>query len=180
MQVAGKDCVNLIFVSRLEKLSSPVPVNCFVKVKDGEPLRVRTRAGGIAYVYQQPAWLGALQSIVDDVLSTILRAQVAAAALSSAEERALRLALAPKKPLEVQVVARAFRRNPNVIVEVLLRAAGICEQCKAPAPFQRLSDGSPYLEVHHRVRLASGGDDTVENAYALCPNCHRQQHFGKP
>jgi 5-methylcytosine-specific restriction protein A len=28
--------------------------------------------------------------------------------------------------------------------------------------------------------LASDGDDTVENAVALCPNCHRRAHFGPP
>ncbi|WP_414449152.1 HNH endonuclease [Burkholderia sp. 22PA0099] len=49
--------------------------------------------------------------------------------------------------------------------------------CERPAPFRR-PNGSPYLEVHHRVRLADGGDDTVENAIALCPNCHREHHFG--
>jgi len=35
------------------------------------------------------------------------------------------------------------------------------------------------LEVHHKVPLAEGGDDTVENAIALCPNCHRHAHYGK-
>jgi 5-methylcytosine-specific restriction protein A len=28
------------------------------------------------------------------------------------------------------------------------------------------------------VMLAEGGEDTVENALALCPNCHRRLHFG--
>lgn len=42
-----------------------------------------------------------------------------------------------------------------------------------------MSNESPYLEVHHKVPLALGGDDTVANATALCPNCHRQNHFGK-
>jgi 5-methylcytosine-specific restriction protein A len=32
--------------------------------------------------------------------------------------------------------------------------------------------------VHHRVRLADGGDDTTDNAVALCPNCHRKAHYG--
>ncbi|HXU34436.1 MAG TPA: HNH endonuclease [Thermoanaerobaculia bacterium] len=34
------------------------------------------------------------------------------------------------------------------------------------------------MEVHHRIRLAYGGEDTVENAVALCPNCHREAHHG--
>jgi 5-methylcytosine-specific restriction protein A len=35
------------------------------------------------------------------------------------------------------------------------------------------------LEVHHKIRLADGGFDTVENAIAVCPNCHRQCHHGR-
>ncbi|HVG57635.1 MAG TPA: HNH endonuclease [Hyalangium sp.] len=37
--------------------------------------------------------------------------------------------------------------------------------------------GSPYLEVHHKKFLARGGVDTVKNARALCPNCHRKVHY---
>ncbi len=28
---------------------------------------------------------------------------------------------------------------------------------------------SPYLDLHHREPLAENGEDTVENAAALCP-----------
>jgi 5-methylcytosine-specific restriction endonuclease McrA len=180
LQVNGKACVNLIFVSQLERLPSPVPVTCFVKVGDERELKPRRRAGGFAYVHEQPAWLGTLPTILEQDLEKSLHAELDVSAHSSAKERALRLAAAPKKPAEVQVVSRAFRRNPDVIVEVLNRAAGRCELCNAPAPFLRLSDGSPYLEVHHKITLAAGGDDTVDNAYALCPNCHRHEHFGQP
>jgi 5-methylcytosine-specific restriction endonuclease McrA len=178
LEVNGKKCVNLIFISQLERLASPIPVECFIKVKDNGPLKPRTRSGGFSYVNEQPAWLGVRQSIVEIDLSKNLRSEVQKAALSSAEDRALRLAKAPRKPAEVQVISRAFRRNPDVIVEVLNRAGGKCEICFNPAPFLRLSDGSPYLEVHHRVTLSSGGDDTVQNAVAACPNCHRREHFG--
>ncbi len=40
------------------------------------------------------------------------------------------------------------------------------------------SDKTPYLEVHHRIPLAKKGEDTVANAIALCPNCHRKSHYG--
>ncbi|MEY1660667.1 HNH endonuclease [Isoalcanivorax beigongshangi] len=60
---------------------------------------------------------------------------------------------------------------------VLHQAKGQCESCLAPAPFLR-EDGSAYLEVHHVQRLIDGGADTVENAIAVCPNCHRQLHYG--
>lgn len=81
-------------------------------------------------------------------------------------------------PSTYETVTRVFQRNPDVIAEVLTRAKGICEKCEKDAPFKRSSDGTPYLEVHHIKRLADGGEDTVENAIAVCPNCHRELHFG--
>jgi hypothetical protein len=84
----------------------------------------------------------------------------------------------PKIPQRRQVVTTVFVRNPGVIRKVLERAGGFCEDCRAAAPFRRSSDGTPYLEVHHLMRLADGGLDTVENARALCPNCHRRAHDG--
>ncbi|MEY0334745.1 HNH endonuclease [Providencia rettgeri] len=32
--------------------------------------------------------------------------------------------------------------------------------------------------MHHVEWLANGGEDSVENAIALCPNCHREAHYG--
>lgn len=60
-----------------------------------------------------------------------------------------------------------FRRDSNVIAKVLERANEYCEGCENPAPFIRALDGTPYLEVHHIVLLAEGGEDTVENAVVL-------------
>ena len=97
---------------------------------------------------------------------------------SRPEDRSSRLKNAPKKPKQIYVTSTVYQRNPDVVVEVIKRANGVCEQCKSPAPFLRVKDGSPYLEVHHKHQLAHGGDDTVKNAVALCPNCHREAHFG--
>ena len=94
------------------------------------------------------------------------------------KNRAARLALADPVPIRIETTTVAYRRNPDVVAEVLLRATGTCETCKNKAPFLRSSDGTPYLEVHHKVQLASGGHDTVANAIAICPNCHRKAHFG--
>ncbi|CAM3204689.1 HNH endonuclease [Vibrio rarus] len=96
----------------------------------------------------------------------------------TSENRRRRLKSTPNNPEKIQTVSTAYRRNPDVIVEVLLRANGICERCKKDAPFRRRKDETPYLEVHHIIRLADGGVDSVENALALCPNCHRELHFG--
>jgi len=68
-----------------------------------------------------------------------------------------------------------FIRCPKVVAWILMKAEGRCEQCQNDAPFCR-ADGSAYLEVHHVQPLAEDGPDTVDNAVALCPTCHRAVH----
>ncbi len=97
---------------------------------------------------------------------------------SSTKEREERLDKVNKQPDQIEIRSRGFRRNADVIVTVLNRANGICEKCKQKAPFIRKKDNTPYLEVHHKQQLSEGGDDSVENAIAVCPNCHRELHFG--
>jgi 5-methylcytosine-specific restriction protein A len=70
-----------------------------------------------------------------------------------------------------------FLRDPLVKAWVLKQAKGKCESCEKTAPFNG-SNGRPYLEVHHVLQLADNGSDTVSNAVALCPNCHRELHYG--
>lgn len=96
----------------------------------------------------------------------------------SAAARHARLQSKEALPRRVDVQLSAFVRSADVIVEVLERAQGTCEACHQPAPFTRARDGSPYREVHHRIPLSLGGEDAVENAAALCPNCHRFCHYG--
>ncbi|WP_244444917.1 NUDIX domain-containing protein [Oceanobacillus jeddahense] len=105
-----------------------------------------------------------------------LQKQVDRAKKDSAKSREKRLNKAEKKPDKLIVNSTQYKRNPDVITEVLERADGVCEKCKKPAPFIRAYDLTPYLEVHHKKPLAEGGEDTVENAIALCPNCHREDH----
>lgn len=100
------------------------------------------------------------------------------AKLLTHEERLEILANSNKKPRQITVTQNVFIRNQYVVAEVLYRAKGHCESCKKTAPFLRNIDNTPYLEVHHILALAEGGDDTVENAIALCPNCHRKAHYG--
>ncbi len=66
--------------------------------------------------------------------------------------------------------------NASLRVAVFERAGGKCELCRRPAPFL-LPSGTPYLEVHHVVPSTSGGEDSMSNLVALCPNCHRKMHF---
>jgi 5-methylcytosine-specific restriction endonuclease McrA len=72
-----------------------------------------------------------------------------------------------------KVVYRA--RSRAIRLYALKRAKGLCEGCRAGAPFRR-RDGSPYLEVHHVTRLSDGGPDHPAKVIALCPNCHTRAH----
>lgn len=95
------------------------------------------------------------------------------------KKRRERLENAPKIPTKTQMTTTQYRRNPDVIAEVLYRANGICECCHKKAPFISKSTGRPYLEVHHIIQLSKHGEDSVENAIAVCPNCHKKLHFGQ-
>jgi len=64
----------------------------------------------------------------------------------------------------------------EAVSEYVKRAAnGMCDLCGNHAPFKN-HKGAPYLECHHLTPLAKGGDDLMNNAVALCPNCHRKMH----
>lgn len=70
-----------------------------------------------------------------------------------------------------------FQRSSQVRNYVLSRAAGKCEWCGVEG-FETRS-GSIYLETHHIQPLSEKGSDTADNLIALCPNHHREAHFGK-
>lgn len=117
--------------------------------------------------------------LTEEEFEATLRQQVIESQGLSSRTRELRLSIATIKPLKINVLRTEFQRNPDVIAQTLSRAEGKCELCGQPAPFLRAADGSPYLEVHHVVPLAQDGEDTVDNARALCPNCHRRVHYGE-
>ena len=106
------------------------------------------------------------------------RAKISQSLKDSPATRLSRLANADKTAKKLFVVTVAYVRNPEVVAQVLLDAKGTCLNCGRHAPFNRRSDNSPYLEVHHKTPLSMGGEDSVANAIALCPNCHRKMHYG--
>ncbi len=170
-----KECVNLISIRNLRKLALPFSVSMLVKVSDGTPLKAtRSQAGGWSEVYE----LDVIESPVflDDINAELEKNIVESKLMSQGRRK--RLEQASEYASEVQIVSRGFKRNADVIVEVLERANGVCEKCGCDAPFIRAKDNTPYLEVHHQIRLADGGKDNVDNAIAVCPNCHRELHFG--
>ncbi len=109
-------------------------------------------------------------------LEQSFEASVAKSSQDGVAKRLARLRQAIRLPKRVMVTTEVYVRNPDVVAEVLYRANGFCGSCKKKAPFLRQRDDSPFLEVHHSLRLSDGGEDTVQNAMALCPNCHREVH----
>ena len=71
-----------------------------------------------------------------------------------------------------------YQRSEAVKIYALKRANGQCECCDNPAPFIS-QDNRPFLEVHHIRRRADGGPDDPRWVAAICPNCHREAHYGK-
>lgn len=74
------------------------------------------------------------------------------------------------------VIVNSYVRNSLYKMSVLAAADGVCDACKTRI-FQK-PDGTWFLEAHHQIWLSEGGPDHPDNMVALCPNCHRQEHFG--
>ena len=70
-----------------------------------------------------------------------------------------------------------YKRSADVREYVLTRAGGV-ESCRKQAPFMRIKD-TPYLELHHTRKISDGGPDHPRWVAAICPNCHREVHYGK-
>lgn len=81
-----------------------------------------------------------------------------------------------QNPQKSETTNTVYIRDPHVKAWVLQEAKGVCELCHSKAPFVD-SLGNLYLEVHHILSLANNGADTISNAVALCPNCHRKSHY---
>ncbi len=80
-------------------------------------------------------------------------------------------------PEKKEYIAEQWIRDSRVRRKVIDNANGICQGCQKKS-FEK-ENGEIYLEVHHKVYLSQNGLDTVENCVALCPNCHKNEHFGK-
>jgi HNH endonuclease len=74
-------------------------------------------------------------------------------------------------------MAGSYVRDQEVRRQVLLRANGICEYGGC-ATFKK-GNGQSYLEAHHVISLSEQGADKLSNVIALCPNHHREAHFGQ-
>jgi 5-methylcytosine-specific restriction protein A len=98
--------------------------------------------------------------------------------LEALRQRAYQAAQLTASSSDKECRRRYYKRAEDVRVYVLARANGVCEACGKAAPFVR-STGVPYLEPHHIRRVSDGGPDDPRWVAAVCPNCHREAHFGK-
>jgi|GEM_PF-628422 len=119
---------------------------------------------------------GIYPSIDQASLAHVYEKKVSQAKKLSDEELAKRAKSSRKKSGSRTVSQKQYARDPWVSENAKRKAKGVCQLCKEPAPFNK-KNGDPYLEAHHIVWLSKGGEDTVENTVALCPNCHRKMHI---
>jgi len=82
-----------------------------------------------------------------------------------------------EKPRKESKLSTEYERDSHVVAWILKNSGGKCELCTDEAPFVTV-EGIPFLEVHHVRHLSENGSDTISNAVAICPNCHRELHFG--
>jgi len=93
----------------------------------------------------------------------------------STEELKQRAKEANKQPSVRPAQSTGYVRDAAVAEYVRRLANGKCDLCEKPAPFHN-KPGEPYLESHHVIWLAKGGEDSIANTVALCANCHRKMH----
>jgi 5-methylcytosine-specific restriction endonuclease McrA len=85
--------------------------------------------------------------------------------------------LGSDRPTRRSVSSISYSRDPRIRDEVVRRAGGRCELCRTVGFV--CADGTHYLEAHHIIALANEGADRLTNVIALCPEHHREAHFGK-
>ena len=71
-----------------------------------------------------------------------------------------------------------YDRDPRIVIEARRRAGFTCEVSNCTSELFHKPNGDLYLEVHHLDPLSKGGPDILSNAVCLCPNHHREIHFG--
>jgi len=80
-------------------------------------------------------------------------------------------------PDRASVVVQAIKHDNRVRAHAIKRARGKCEYCNVQG--FATTNGRFYVEAHHIIALCEAGRDTVDNVIALCPQHHRQAHYGK-
>lgn len=91
--------------------------------------------------------------------------------------------VAPTKSLPKKLEYH-WNRDRIIVEQVLQSDKYLCEVDPKHKTFIARRNDQPYLEGHHLIPLARQKEfkvslDVYANIIGLCPNCHRQLHFGK-
>jgi len=81
------------------------------------------------------------------------------------------------RPYQIEQVIRTYPRNSTLKNYIKRRSNYACEMPSCKYKGFRKENGEPYIEIHHVVPLSEGGEDSIYNTVALCPNCHRALHY---
>ncbi|MHC8334142.1 HNH endonuclease [Pseudomonas sp. LB3P25] len=81
-----------------------------------------------------------------------------------------------EKPGCNEATVIVWERSAKVRQIVLARSKGHCEHCGRLGFLK--ANGEIYVETHHVVPLSEEGADVPGNVIALCPEHHREAHFG--
>lgn len=81
-------------------------------------------------------------------------------------------------PEKRTTVVEFWQRNRSIILERKRQSSNRCEipGCNY-VPFKKISE-EEYSEAHHIIPLGQPGSDRIENIVILCPNHHREVHYG--
>lgn len=165
---------------------APLTVSYYDSVRAGAGRTPETRMGreiiqwlsigdtvGIGSIGKEVfAWKVGKADFVGEVGRRVAKAANPADVLKNARK-------AKGKPKRQTKEVTDYKRNPAVVAGALARGNQTCEMPGCQVRLFERDDRRKFLEVHHIVPLSEGGDDTMKNAAALCPMCHRELHFGR-
>jgi 5-methylcytosine-specific restriction protein A len=111
-----------------------------------------------------------------EILNTVFETEQKKAKRLSDSELLKRIKSINPIPSFRDVISKQIERSGYVSEYAKRRAGGFCQLCEKKAPFCN-QKGEPFLETHHITWLSRGGTDSIDNAVALCPNCHSKMHI---
>jgi hypothetical protein len=121
-------------------------------------------------------------SVAVPVLDTLLRGTPSAGQLDNSLMSQTWRSWSTAPPVLRERLSRYVERGPNAD-KVKKENAYRCQVCDAQGiawePFRK-TDGVPYVEAHHVVLVSTLEEDVLSprNIITVCPNHHRQIHFG--
>lgn len=114
---------------------------------------------------------------VDEVVGLSGDAPTLNGAIESSQKYADQHSLREEEAATREVTRSEYVRSRLVRDAVLRRAGGNCELCGVDGFL--LPSGALFLETHHVIPLCEDGPDNEQNVVALCPNDHREAHYGE-